>query len=435
MDATLVGVHHGELVGPHGHLLSGPGDAAEGVQDQPGDRLVLLLLGKLPLEAFVELLDPRAAVDQVASVGEPHELGGGFPVVRDLPDDLLDDVPERHDALARAILVHDDRELDAPALHLRQEVADPLGGRDVVRRAHERADRLPGGAPGQDVEGRDHAHDVVDALPVHRQPRVPALPDRRDRLVDARVLGHRDDVDQRHHDLPDGRLGEVEDPLDHLPLFLPDVGRPVRLALDQEAEIGAGDEGIPAVAVSEAPQDRAHEEVGEAHDGGQEPGHPPERVEGAKGDAGRARLRERLREDLAEDEHGRREDDRRPERGLASDPGEEGGGRHRRRDDVGDGDTHHRGGQEPLRVLEGLHVPAGHPRALLGQVTQPHPVGGQERDLGRREESRGEQADEDDAPAREGHDRVSGAAGAGGGSALGSAVPTVGSGPGSRTST
>ncbi len=51
-----------------------------------------------------------------------------------------------------------------------------------------------------------------------------------------RVLGDGDHVDQGDHDLADGRLDEIEDALDHLPFFLEDVGRAVRLALDEEAE-------------------------------------------------------------------------------------------------------------------------------------------------------------------------------------------------------
>src|SRR4029453_8556813 len=98
------------------------------------------------------------------------------------------------------------------ALHLRQEVADALGGGYVVRRPHERPDRFPGGAPTHDVERGDDADDVVDALAVDGETRVPALADLRDGLVDARVLGDGDDVDQRHHDLAGGRLQEVDDP-------------------------------------------------------------------------------------------------------------------------------------------------------------------------------------------------------------------------------
>ncbi len=48
-------------------------------------------------------------------------------------------------------------------------------------------------------------------------------------------------------------------------------------------------------------------------------------------------------------------------------------------------------------MLERFHVAPGHPRALLGQVAEPDPVGSQERDLGAGEERRGEEAQEDDA--------------------------------------
>jgi hypothetical protein len=117
-------------------------------------------------------------------------------------------------------------------------------------------------------------------------------------------------------------------------------------------------------------------------------------------------------------------------------PRQEGGGRDRRRDDVGDGHPHHRGGQKPLRLLERLHVPARDARALLGEVAEPHPVGGQERDLGAREEGRGEEAQQHEAEGdAESHaplpDRTS---------ASGSAVPFVAAGrasgaAGRRTST
>jgi hypothetical protein len=78
----------------------------------------------------------------------------------------------------------------------------------------------------------------------------------------------------------------------------------------------------------------------------------------------------------------------------AASSGSSGEGHRRGGDDVRDGHAHHGGGQEPLGMAERLEIARGDRVALLGQVAQPQAVGGDERHLGRREEHRGEQAED-----------------------------------------
>ena len=91
-------------------------------------------------------------------------------VVLDVPHDLLHDVLDRHDALAASVLVDHDGELETLALHLGEEVADPLGRRDVVGRPREVLHRVALRPAVEDVESGHDADHVVDPLPVDGEP-------------------------------------------------------------------------------------------------------------------------------------------------------------------------------------------------------------------------------------------------------------------------
>jgi hypothetical protein len=139
-------------------------------QHQAGHRLEVLL-GQAPVERLVQLVDVGAGGHPVAAVGQPLDGGGRAVVlVLDLADDLLDDVLERDDPGGAAVLVHHDRELAAPLLHLAQQVVDALGLRHEVRLAHELRDLGHLAAAAQQVHRRHHAHHVRLALAVGRDP-------------------------------------------------------------------------------------------------------------------------------------------------------------------------------------------------------------------------------------------------------------------------
>ena len=103
----------------------------------------------------------------------------------------------------------------------------------------------------------DDADDVVDPRAIDRHPRVLLVGDLVRGLLDRRVLGHRGDLRQRHHQLADLVLGELEHVRDHLALVGADLGLVgLRLALDQQRELVARDERLLAIGARDPRQQR-----------------------------------------------------------------------------------------------------------------------------------------------------------------------------------
>ena len=160
----------------------------------------------------------------------PHALGlladGRRPdvvLVLDLADNLLEDVLDGGDADGAAVLVDDDGHALARALQLDQQIDGGLG------LGHERWARA---RPARSATTRP-------ALSTSKACTVPNDPVDRSRYTGKRVycfssiswrprarsnvLGQRDHVGERHHDVVDGGLGEVEDARDHLALAFGDL--------------------------------------------------------------------------------------------------------------------------------------------------------------------------------------------------------------------
>ena len=99
----------------------------EGAEDEPADR-VPVLVGQLDVEQVVEISSTgRAAVDEVVAVGQPLDVVGlGVVLVDDLADELLETVLERDQAGDAAVLVGDDREVELAGLHLAHQPATGL---------------------------------------------------------------------------------------------------------------------------------------------------------------------------------------------------------------------------------------------------------------------------------------------------------------------
>ncbi len=143
-------------------------------------------------------------------------------LVDDLSEELLDDVLEGHEAGGAAVLVDDDREVEAVALHLPQERGDPLGLGHEVRRTGQLGHRslLVAVALGShQVLGVDDADDVVDATSGHGQPAEAVEEHDLHGVGHAELRGHRDHVRPRHHHLAHDRVAQLDHRLDELALL------------------------------------------------------------------------------------------------------------------------------------------------------------------------------------------------------------------------
>ena len=126
--------------------------------------------------------------------------------ILDLPDDLLEDVFDRDDALGSPLLVDDQGNVHLLLAHLPEQLVDGLAIRDHHR--------LPGKIPGrlalagagpealQQIIRVEDADDVVDVTVVDRDPREPRVLNRLQGLVHARRPVQSHHIDPRHHDLP-----------------------------------------------------------------------------------------------------------------------------------------------------------------------------------------------------------------------------------------
>src|SRR3990167_2281006 len=119
---ALVDLEHGEAVAAHLQFLADGRDTVHRREDEAGDGLEVALW-QLPVEGFVQLVDPDAPGDAVASVRETlHHGRSAVVLVLDLAHDLLDDVLHGDDSDRAPVLVHHDRELHPSLLHLTQEI-------------------------------------------------------------------------------------------------------------------------------------------------------------------------------------------------------------------------------------------------------------------------------------------------------------------------
>ena len=120
-----------------------------------------------------------------------------------------------------AVLVHHDRHLRLPALHLLQQLRHALALGHEIRRPHQRRHRrLRGRRQRDQVLDEDDPDDVVQVVAVDRHPRVLLFAEERAEILQRRIHADRDNVGTRRHDLADDRLGEVDDRLEQLASFL-----------------------------------------------------------------------------------------------------------------------------------------------------------------------------------------------------------------------
>ena len=211
--------------------LADLGDVLERAEHEPADR-VPLLVGQLQAEQLGQLVDRRAAVDEVVTVGLAlHVVGLDVVLVDDLAHQLLEAVLQRHQPGDAAVLVGHDREVELAGLHLAHQPADRLVLGDEVHRAGEVERRLVAAAFALLA---DQVLGVGEPDDVRRRRRAPA-----DRLNPWAIARSRapvtvgvvlDDhhVGPRHHHLAGDGVAELDDALDQLALLVLDhlvVGR------------------------------------------------------------------------------------------------------------------------------------------------------------------------------------------------------------------
>ncbi len=119
---------------------------------------------------------------------------GGVELVEDLPDQLLQQILQRHDAESAAKFVQYHGEVASLPLHVEQQVAAGAAGRCIGDRANWQ--RIAGFELEQ-IKGMEHPDDFVERSPVYRQPTVAALREDRGDILQGIVLGNRHQIGPR----------------------------------------------------------------------------------------------------------------------------------------------------------------------------------------------------------------------------------------------
>ena len=203
------------------------------------------------------IVDGHAAGQAHAPVGK--RLGcriGGLELVADVAEQLRQHVLERQQAGGAAELVDDQRLMRAPLAKLAQ---DAIGGDALVDASASARIRSAsvvvaalGDEPAHEVLRVQDADDVVDRVAVDGQPRVRALRDDADDLVERRVDVERGDLAPRHHQLLG--LTQIQPQRALQPAML--------VGLEQSAVAALGDEQLDLVRRVDVPVGlirRAHE--------------------------------------------------------------------------------------------------------------------------------------------------------------------------------
>ena len=133
-------------------------------------------------------------------------------LVEDLADQLLQQILQRGDAERATELVQHHGQMAPLALHVEQEIAAaPAGRRHRHRADRERISRLE----LEEIEGVEHADDVVQRLPEDRDPAVAAAGEDQPNLVQRRILLDGHDLGPRSHHLAHRPRAEGHDSAHH----------------------------------------------------------------------------------------------------------------------------------------------------------------------------------------------------------------------------
>src|SRR5438445_4232146 len=157
---------------PCGKYLAGFG------HQEASDRRVALRDGQINLQPAIKIADGEAAIKQVAAVWLLIALFVDLFVmlVRDVADDLLEQVLERNDALDAAVLIDDKAEMKLLVLHLTQHILEPRRIDHVIRFVDDRIDPelIWLANVADEIFAVYDAGDVVERVAIYRQTRVAA---------------------------------------------------------------------------------------------------------------------------------------------------------------------------------------------------------------------------------------------------------------------
>ena len=185
--------------------------------------------------------NPSRSIGHVQAIGNFIDVGGaaederpvGFlddrlrldvVLVANLAEDLFDQILERHKAGGAAVLVDDNRALNALVLELAQQLAHELRLRHEVRRPQVVRDRrvaLQRVAQENQILHVDEPENVVEVVAEDRNARVFLLAKQRAKVVERLVCRYRDDVGARRHHFANQRVAEIDDRFQELALLLP----------------------------------------------------------------------------------------------------------------------------------------------------------------------------------------------------------------------
>ena len=129
---------------------------------------------KRAVEEVVDFAQVHASLDDDRVLARSLEgLRRDIRLVVDLPDQLLEDVLERDQAVRAPVLVHHDPGMDAPRLELGEQLAEHHGRGDEHGLACQPAQPhvpLPGKKSLVGVPDVQDTGDLVQRVPVHRNP-------------------------------------------------------------------------------------------------------------------------------------------------------------------------------------------------------------------------------------------------------------------------
>src|SRR5262245_6245778 len=211
-----------------------------GARDQEsGDRRVVVRFGQFQAEFAVGLADGHSGVDAEDSFAALTEFRGERLVVfvLNLADDLFEYVFERQNALYAAVFVDDYGQVDAAILQVLQDVAKPgrVGNED--RLAHDlfQIEFALFEQEGHDVLAVEHADYLVEIPAVDGQAGIARDLKLAHDIFETGALFERHDLGARDHNFARGQVGEFEDIVDHLTLFLLQLAR-LMAEIDQAPE-------------------------------------------------------------------------------------------------------------------------------------------------------------------------------------------------------
>ena len=226
-------------------------------------------------------------------------------LVPDLAHQLLHDVLHGDNALGAAVLVHHHGHVGLFHLERAQQMVHPGVGGGVVDGGDTALQvRLAPVAGGVEVLFVDHAHNVIQAVLIHRQAGVAALGEHGAHLVHGGVPGHGGDLHAGGKDIAHLQVAELDGRADQLALVLVQTALVLRLRhhgdelLFGDARVvgGADDTAEQALPLGEQEvQRRQHRQQ-----------HPQQRGRGHGKGLG-ALLGDGLGGYLAEDQHGHRQ--------------------------------------------------------------------------------------------------------------------------------